>query len=107
MACACVAIVGVMSSASFQDGQVAGTTEQANDMTAKVTFACINLGAFVRLPREKLRECLLVKSRVDELKAYGRDNNLKLPQACKKQELIETILNYRDMWSIKSTGGHS
>ena len=84
MACACVAIVGVMSSASFQDGQVAATTEQANDMTAKVTFACINLGAIVGLPREKLCECL-VKSRVDKLKAYGRDNNLKSPQACKKQ----------------------
>ena len=81
MACAYVAIVGVMSSASFQDGQVAATT---NDMTAKVTFARINLGAFVGLPREKLCECL-VKSKVDELKAYGRDNNLKLPQACKKQ----------------------
>ena len=69
-------------------------------MTAKVTFASINLGAFVGL-LAKLRDCL-IKSRVDELKVYGHDNNLKLPQ-----ELIETILNYRDMWLIKSTGGHS
>lgn len=41
---------------------------------------------------------------VDELKAYGHDNNLKLPQACKKQELMETILNYRDLGLIKSAG---
>ena len=95
-----------MSSASIPDGQVAATTERANDMTAKVTFACINLRAFVGLPREKLRECH-VKSRVNELKACGCDNNLKLPQACKKQELIKTILNYRAMWLIKSSGGHS
>ena len=44
---------------------------------------------------EKLGE-YLVKSRVNKLKAYCSDNNLKLPQACNKQELIETILNYRD-----------
>lgn len=55
------------------------------------------------LPREKLRECLL-KSRVVELKAYCRDNSLKLPPACKKEKLIETILNYRDMGLIKSEG---
>ena len=41
---------------------------------------------------------------VDELKAYGHDNNLKLPQACKKQELIETILNRRYLGLIKSAG---
>ena len=43
------------------------------------------------------------KSRVDKL--YCRDNNLKLPQTCKKQESIETIFNYRDTRLIKSAGG--
>ena len=95
--------VGAASSASFSDGQLAATTVQVNDMATKETFACINLGAFMGLPQEKLRECL-VKSRVDELKAYGHDNNLKLLQPCKKQELIETILNYRDMGLKKSAG---
>ena len=85
-----VATVSATSSASFPVGQVAKTTVRANDMTAKKTFARINLGAFAGLPWEKLRDCL-VKSRVDKLKAYCRDSNLKLLQACKKQELIETI----------------
>ena len=47
----------------------------------------------------------LVKSRVDKLTVYCRDNNLKLLQACKKLELIETILNYRVTGLIKSAGG--
>ena len=53
-----VATVGAMSSASFPDGQVAATTEQENDMTAKVTFARINLGAFVGLPQRKFVSAL-------------------------------------------------
>jgi len=65
-------------------------------MTAKETFTRVNLGAFMGLPWENLRVCLL-KSRVVELKAYCPD---KLPPACKKEELIETILNYRDMGLI-------
>lgn len=72
-------------------------------MTPKETFTHVNLVAFMGLRREKLRECLL-ESRVVELKAYCRGNSLKLPSPCKKKELIETILNYRDMGMIKSEG---
>ena len=53
-----VATVGAMSSASFPDGQVAATTERTNDMTAKVTFARINLGAFVGLPQRNFVSAL-------------------------------------------------
>ena len=48
-----------MSSASFPYGQVAATTVRVNDMTAKETFASVNLGMFMGLLQEKLRECLL------------------------------------------------
>ena len=92
-----------MCSASFLGGQAAAVAVRTNNMTAKETFTRVNLGTFMGLPWEKLRECLL-KSRVVELKAYCRDNSLKLPPACKKEELIETILNYRDMGLIKSEG---
>ena len=84
-------------------GQAAAAAVRTNNMTAKETFTRINLGTFMGLPREKLHECLL-KSRVVKLKAYCHDNSLKLPPACKKEELIETILNYRDMELIKSEG---
>ena len=55
-----------MSSASFPGCQVAAITVRTNDMTAKEVCACVNLGVFMGLPREKLHECL-VKSRIDEL----------------------------------------
>ena len=92
-----------MCSASFSGGQAAATAVRPNNMTAKETFTRVNLGTFIGLPREKLRKCLL-KSRVVELKVYCRDNSLKLLPACKKEKLIETILNYRDMGLIKSEG---
>ena len=65
------------------------TTVGTNDMTAKETLAHASLGAFMGSPLEKFRGGV-VYGRVDKLKAYCRDNNLKRPQACKKQELIET-----------------
>ena len=86
-----------MSSARFEDGKVADGTAQTADMTAR-----IDLGTFMGLPREKLRECL-VKRRVDEMKIFCRNSGLKVP-ACKKRELVDIILNYRDMGLIKPAG---
>ena len=59
----CVATVAAMCSASFLGGQAAAAAVQTNNMTAKETFTRVNLGTFMGLLREKLRECLL-KSRV-------------------------------------------
>ena len=76
-----------MSSARFEDGKVADGIAQTADMTASV-----DLGMYMGLPHEKLRECL-VKRRVDEMKIFCRNSSLKVP-ACKKQELVEIIFNY-------------